>query len=126
MKLRLFKTSAIAGALAIAGAALPASASESLRVKVPFAFVLAGQEFSAGQYRVSQNDNGLVIVQGEGRAAAVLTVPADDAKRPEPSALRFTTNDSREYLVGVQVEGERGRTIPLTGYQEHKLTVATR
>ena len=77
MKRKTFKAIALASVLGIAGAALPASASEVLRVKVPFPFVLAGQEFSAGQYRVDQSDSGLIIVQGEGHAVAVLSIPAD-------------------------------------------------
>ena len=126
MKLRTFKTIALASALGIVGAALPASASQVLRVKVPFAFVLAGQEFSAGQYRVNQSDNGLIIVQGEGRAVAVLSIPSDLAKGSDTSSLHFATSDSREYLVGVQVMGEGTRAIPRSGYQERKLTVASR
>jgi hypothetical protein len=126
MKLRTFKTIAFAFAFAIAGAALPASASQVLRVKVPFPFMLGGQEFSAGQYRVDQSDNGLIIVQGEGRAAAVLSIPGDLAKRSDTSSLHFATSDSREYLVGVQVEGEGVRAIPRIGSQERRLTVASR
>jgi hypothetical protein len=126
MKLRTFKTIALASALAIAGAALPASASQVLRVKVPFSFVLAGQEFSAGQYKVDQSDSGLIIVQGEGRAVAVLSIPSDLTKRSDTSSLRFAKSESRAYLVGVQVEGEGSRAIPRTGYQERKLAVASR
>jgi hypothetical protein len=126
MKLRTFKTIAFASALAITGAALPASGGQVLRVKVPFPFVLGGQEFSAGQYRVDQSDNGLIIVQGEGRAVAVLSTPGDFARRPDTSSIHFARSDSREYLVGVQVEGEGVRTIQRSGSQERRLTVASR
>jgi hypothetical protein len=125
MKLNLFKTITLAGALVTSGAAFSASASENLRVTVPFSFVLAGQEFSAGKYRVQQRDNGLIIVQGEGRAAAVLGRPTDDPKHPS-TALVFSSGDSHEYLVGVQVEGAPSLSIPQTAYQQRKLTVATR
>ena len=91
----------------------------------PFPFILAGKEFSAGQYRVNQLDSGLIIVQGEGRAVAVLSVPSG-AKRPDISSLHFTTSDSREYLVGVQVQGEGARAIPRSRFQERKLTVGLR
>ena len=123
MKLISFRTIAFASVLGILGAELPACASETLRVNVPFPFILAGQEFSAGQYRVNQLDSGLIIVQGEGRAAAVLSIPSDPARRPDTSSLHFTTSDSREYLVGVQVQGEGARVIPRSGFQERKLTV---
>jgi hypothetical protein len=126
MKLRTFKTIGFASALGIVGAALPASASQVLRVKVPFSFTLAGQEFSAGQYRVDRSDNGLIIVQGEGRAVAVLSIPGDLAKPSDRSSLRFSKGETRAYLVGVQVEGEGTRSVPRTGYQERKMTVASR
>lgn len=126
MKLRTFKTLAIASALGIAGAVLPVSASQILRVKVPFSFVLAGQEFSAGQYKIDQSDSGMIIVQGEGRAVAVLSIPGDLAKPSDRSSLRFSKSESRAYLVGVQVEGENTRSIPRTGYQQRKMTVASR
>ena len=126
MKLKTIKTIALASVLAIVGAALPASASEALRVKVPFPFILAGQEFSAGQYRVNQLDSGLIIVQGEGRAAAVLSVPSNMVSRPDTSSVHFTTNNSREYLVGVQVEGEGVRAIPRAEFQERRLAMPLR
>ncbi len=126
MKLKTIKTIAFASVLGIGGAALSAPASEILRVNVPFPFILAGQEFSAGQYRVDQLDSGLIIVQGEGRAAAVLSIPSGTAQRPDTSSLHFTTSDSREYLVGVQVEGEGARAIPRAGLQERRLAMPLR
>jgi hypothetical protein len=126
MKLKTIKTIALASVLGLGGAALPAPASETLRVKVPFPFILAGQEFSAGQYRVNQLDSGLIIVQGEGRAAAVLSVPSGMAQRPDASSLHFATSDSREYLIGVQVEGEGARAIPRAGFQERRLGMPLR
>lgn len=126
MKLKTIKTVALASVLGIGGAALPAPASETLRVKVPFPFILAGQEFSAGQYSVNQFDSGLIIVQGEGRAAAVLSVPSGMAQRPDTSSLHFATSDSRKYLIGVQVEGEGARAIPRAGFQERRLAMPLR
>ncbi len=93
---------------------------------MPFSFVLAGQEFSAGQYKVDQSDSGLIIVQGEGRAVAVLSIPGDLSKPSDSSSLRFAKSESRAYLVGIQVEGEGTRAIPRVAYQERKLTVASR
>jgi len=126
MKLKTIKTIALASVLGIVGTALPTSASETLRVKVPFPFILAGQEFSAGQYRVNQLDSGLIIVQGEGRTAAVLSIPSGMPKRPDTSSLHFTTSDSREYLVCGQVEGEGARAIPRAGFQERRLAMPLR
>jgi len=123
MKFKTFKTITVASAWGILGAALPAPASEALRVIIPFPFILAGQEFSAGKYRVNQLDSGLIIVQGEGRAAAVLSIPSNLGKQPDTSSLHFKTSDSREYLVGVQVQGEGARSIPGGGFQARKMAV---
>jgi len=38
-----------------------ASSSQALQVHVPFSFMLAGEEFAPGNYRVQQNDNGLIF-----------------------------------------------------------------
>ena len=123
MKLKLFKSLAFTGV--VMGMALTASAEENMRVKVPFSFVLAGKEFAAGEYRVNENSNGLVIVQGAGQAAAVVTTPAES--KPGITGLRFTTADNHEYhLVGVEVDGQVGRAIPASTFQAHKLTIASR
>jgi hypothetical protein len=124
MKLNLFKTFTLAGAFLVSGAAFSASAGQRLHVNVPFSFVLAGQEFAPGQYRIDQSDNGLITVQGEGRAAVVLSVPSDSKKTTDISGLSFTSSQDREYLVGVHVEGERARAIPVTA--ERKLSITSR
>ena len=123
MKPIMFKSFALAAVLALSGAAFSASAGERLHVNVPFSFVVAGQEFSAGQYRVDQTDTGVIIVQGEGRAAAVLSVPAD-FKAGQTTGLKFTSSESRQYLSGLQVEGEVSRAIPLRVIAEHKLSLS--
>ncbi len=125
MKRKLFKSLAFTGV--VMGMALTASAEEHLRVNVPFSFVLAGKQFAAGQYTVNENNNGVVIVQGAGQAAAVVTTPAEYPKSGSPTGLRFTSANNREYyLVAVQVEGETSRAIPASSYQLHKLTIASR
>jgi hypothetical protein len=124
MKHKMFKTLALTGVLALSGAAFTASAGQSLRVNVPFSFVVAGQQFSAGDYRIAQTDSGLIIVQGGGQAAAVLSTPAESNAKAV-TGLRFSGNRSREYLVGVQVEGEAGRAIPLPAFQERKVTLSS-
>jgi hypothetical protein len=125
MKRNLFKALTLTGVLACSGAAFSASASQLLRVNVPFSFVLAGQQFAAGEYKVEQTTNGVIIVQGAGQAAAVLSIPAE-LRAHSTTGLTFTTSQSREYLVGVQVEGESNRAIPVHFDQTRKLTVASR
>jgi hypothetical protein len=125
MKRKLFKALTLTGVLACSGAAFSASASQTLRVNVPFSFMLAGQHFAAGEYKIEENNNGVIIVQGAGQAAAVLSVPAEFSAHAT-TGLRFTSSQSREYLVGVQVEGETSRAIPVHLDQDRKLTIATR
>ncbi len=51
--------------------------SPDLQVHVPFAFMVGTQQFAAGDYRVQQADSGVLFVQGEGKAVAAITLPAD-------------------------------------------------
>jgi hypothetical protein len=125
MKRKLFKSIALAALIGSFGAVLPASAGQLLRVNVPFSFVVAGKEFSPGQYRVEQAENGLIFVQGEGHAAAVMSYPGS-LDKSSGTGLRFTTDQSREVLVGVQIEGETSRAIPVRSFAERKLTISSR
>jgi hypothetical protein len=126
MKRTLFQALTLATVLAGSGALSSLSASEKLTVDVPFSFVVGSKEFAAGHYRVAENNDGTIYVQGEGQGAAVLSVPADLARAGVTTGLRFTANQSREYLTGVQVEGESSRTIPVKAFTDHKVTVSSR
>ena len=124
MKRNFLKTIAVAGAL-LAGS-LSASAAEHLKVNVPFSFVMAGLEFQPGQYTVDESNTGVLTVIGEGRGAAVLTIPAELSKAGSPAALRFVTDGHEYHLVGVQVEGSPSRAVDSQTYREHKLSIASR
>jgi hypothetical protein len=126
MKRTLFQALTLATVLAGSGALSSLSASEKLTVDVPFSFVVGSKEFAAGHYRVAENNDGTIYVQGEGQGAAVLSVPADVVRAGAATGLRFTANQSREYLTGVQVEGESSRTIPVKAFTDHKVTVSSR
>ncbi|MGA8029314.1 MAG: hypothetical protein WB992_19405 [Bryobacteraceae bacterium] len=111
------------GAAGIALCTVAATSAASLKAYVPFSFVVAGQEFAAGDYNVQENENGMILVRGAGQGAMVLSVPSD-AKAGAPASLRFARSQDREYLVGVKVEGEVGRSIPLHPNHERKLTLS--
>jgi hypothetical protein len=98
--MKLFKLGAI-GLLAFAAASSAATIADSMRIHVPFTFVIAGQEFAPGYYTVSESDMGIVTVQGGSKGAMALSVPAeyDLAKAP---GLRFTVSEQKRYLVGIQ------------------------
>jgi hypothetical protein len=122
--MNLFKTICACGVLALPPL-VSASSSQALQVHVPFAFVVAGQEFNPGDYRVQQQDNGIVFVQGNGKAAMALSSPCNLGKPGAPSSLQFTSDQQREYLVGVHVEGEPSRAIPVRFDEGRKLTLTS-
>ena len=119
--MKLFRTICVCGMLTLP-CLLSAASDRSLQVHVPFSFVIAGQEFNPGNYRVHQNDNGIVLVQGNGKAAMALSAPCTPAgKSGAPSSLQFTSNQQREYLVGIHVEGEPSRALPVHFEDSRKL-----
>jgi hypothetical protein len=124
MKRNFFKLVALGGVLM--GGSLSASAAEHLRVNVPFAFVLAGLEFQPGHYTVEETNSGILTVIGEGRGAAVLTIPAETSRTNASTALRFVTDGHEYHLVGVQVDGEQSRAIGSESYRDHKLSIGSR
>lgn len=108
------------GALA-SGSLLEASDySHSMRVNVPFSFVVAGQQFQAGEYDVRETTNGVITFQGAGKAIAVISSPLATPKWGEPAALRFSNTADRE-VVSVVLEGEGRRAVPVHNGQARKL-----
>ena len=123
--MKMFKTFGAFGVLAFADLAAAASTSHYLRVNVPFAFAMAGEQFLPGEYRVTESDNGVVLVQGSGKAAAVLTIPESMSRPGQANSLRFTsTPDGTSYLSGLAVEGEPTRAVPANKQLERKLALS--
>ncbi len=120
--MKLFRTIYAFGVLAIPSLVAAASSSQILQVHVPFSFVMAGQEFNPGDYRIQQSDNGIVLVQGNGKAAMALSAPCSFGKTGSPSSLQFNGNQEHEYLVGFHIEGEPSRAIPVRSEESRKLT----
>ena len=123
--MKLLRAICALSGLTLPSLALAASSGQALQVHVPFSFVLAGEEFAPGDYRVQQTDDGLIFVQGHGKAAMALSVPCSLGKPGTPSSLEFTSNQQREYLVGVNVKGEPSRAIPVHFDEMHKVTFAS-
>ena len=115
--MKMFQTLSSISVLALAGLASGATTSHYLRVNVPFSFIAAGQQFSAGEYNVSETDSGVLMLQGAGKAAAIITSPEALPKAGQPSSLRFTTHSSGRYLSSVEVEGEGTRAVPATALE---------
>jgi hypothetical protein len=124
--MRLFQAVFAAGCAAFPALLSAASPYDSIYVHVPFAFVAAGQSFSPGDYRVQCADSGLILIQGNGRAGATISVPGRLAKPGAPTALQFSSDGEREHLVAVQVEGEATRTIVSHPAETRKMVLSPR
>src|SRR5947209_15993799 len=105
---KLFQVIGFGCALA---AQTPVFASSNLQVNVPFSFVVAGKEMKPGSYTVKEDNQGVILVQGHGGSAFAVTIPSEAAGTAP--ALRFTSNDQVKYLVGVDMDGNQSRAIPV-------------
>jgi len=124
--MKLFQALLVLGSAALP-ALLPAAAPyDSLNVHVPFEFVAAGQSFSAGDYRIQRSDTGLILIQGNGKAAATISVPGSLAKPGATTGLRFSSDGQHQHLVSVQVEGETTRSILSPRAETRKLVLSSR
>jgi hypothetical protein len=112
------KSVVLAGAcLVLVGTAANAGAATFLDVKVPFAFVLNGKTFPAGEYTVAQDNMSPAVlsIRGENGAHAgsfVLTEPADglDPAGSAP-ALGFTRYEKEYRLSSIWRSGSQGFEI---------------
>jgi len=111
MKLDMFKTAVLGSVITLCGAVFPASAAEGLHVSVPFSFMVGGTKMPAGDYSVTQSENGMVTLSGSKASAMVLTVPADYSKS-NTTGLNFTSSADSPVLTGIQVSGSVSREIP--------------
>jgi hypothetical protein len=124
--MKLFQALFVAGS-ALLPALLPAATPyDTLSVHVPFEFVAAGQSFPAGNYRIHRGDNGLIMIQGNGKAAATISVPGAMMKSGDAAGLKFLSDGKREHLVGVQVEGEAVHTLLSPANESRKVALSTR
>jgi hypothetical protein len=107
----------LAGAfLLFAGATANASEGFAFEVKVPFPFVVTGQTFPAGQYRVEeQADGSVLLLRGEKGNHVVTFLTTTPAIRPEPAgtkpALTFTRGEKQYRLSSVWESGSDGWSI---------------
>src|ERR1700761_7395494 len=105
--MKMFKTVAMTGALAITSLVPAFAQTELMRVTVPFSFLVGTQKMAAGQYDVqTEQANGLVTIQGEGRGVAVITSPFSEAPADGKSSLIFENTEAGPRLVRVQLDGE--------------------
>ena len=122
--MKLFQALFVVGSAALPALLPAASPYDSIYVHVPFEFVAAGQSFSPGDYRIHRSDSGLILIQGNGKAAATISVPGSVAKPGTATGLTFSSDGERQHLVSVQVEGETTRSI-LSHTEESRKVVLT-
>lgn len=124
MKQNMFKTIVLSSVMTISAAVLPASAAERLHVTVPFSFVVGGAKMAAGDYNITESENGMVTLVGAKTSAMVLTVPAEYSKGSS-TALSFTSSDSNPVLTSIQVSGSLSRGIPQHSSTERKAVLSS-
>jgi hypothetical protein len=107
-----------AGAILLCAAGTArASASTVLEAKVPFPFVVNGQNFPAGTYTVQRDDmsSSVVLIRGENNnhvAAFAATTP-DGGHHPAGSrpALTFARHDNQYQLSSIWESAREGSDI---------------
>jgi len=124
--MKLFQALLVIGSAAFPALLPAASPYDSLYVHVPFEFVAAGQSFSPGDYRIQRADSGLILIQGNGKAAATISVPGSLAKPGTATGLTFSSDGQREHLVSIQVEGETTRSILSDTENTRKVALTSR
>ena len=102
------------GLLAVAGGTAQGG---EVDVKVPFAFVVQGHEFPAGEYRVERDSatSPVVLISGEKGIHAkmfVMTMPAEgQAPSGNEPMLTFNRHENQYQLIDIWESGQ-GREIP--------------
>ncbi|HEY7210751.1 MAG TPA: hypothetical protein VH477_10810 [Bryobacteraceae bacterium] len=123
--MKMFKTFGLMAVIASGSLVEASEYSHSMRVNVPFAFAVDGQHFAPGEYDVRETASGVITLQGEGKAVAVISIPLASPKAGDVSSLRFRNNAARD-LEAVALEGEGRRGIPVRASGERKLTFAAK
>ena len=96
-----------AAILVFAGGTAQAGTSNMLEAKIPFPFVVHGQNFPAGKYRVQRDDQSqsILLIRGEGsnHAAAFVSTVLDGGHDPAGSrpVLLFKRYENQYRLASV-------------------------
>lgn len=125
MKQNMFKTLVLGSVITLTGAVLPAAAAERLHVSVPFSFMVGGAKLPAGEYNITQSENGMVIMSGNKASAMFLTVPAESTKGGATS-LSFTSSNAAPVLTGIQISGSVSREIPIRNSDRKAILASAR
>ena len=112
--MRTFKTSATLAAAFVGLFVGSASAQETLVAKIPFSFVVHGEDFPAGRYNVS-TEGGVLTIRGTDNGAGMfaLTIHADgrDPAGDQP-VLVFTRYENTYRLSEIWESSADGFALP--------------
>jgi hypothetical protein len=112
--MRTIKTSAVLAAALLGMFVGTARAQETVVAKVPFPFVVRGEEFAAGRYGIS-TEEGVLSIRGldNGGGGFAMTRPADgrDPAGSEPS-LVFIRYENQYLLSEIWDSSTEGFAIP--------------
>jgi hypothetical protein len=121
--MRAIKTAMVLAVTFLGIFAGSARAQERVVVKVPFKFMMRGQEFSAGRYGISR-EGFMLAVRGmdNGSGGFALAVPADgqDPAGDQPALVFTRGEDGREYELSEIWESDtEGLAIPEPSAASH-------
>lgn len=97
------------------GATANAAVSDRVEVRVPFPFVVNGQDLPAGHYTVEHESGSVLLIHGVGSnhaTAMVMTLPAagTDSAGSTP-ALEFARREGQPRLMSVWESGRLGWNV---------------
>ena len=103
----------MAAATMVAGAVVPAGASQEVAARVPFDFVVGGVRLPAGRYVITQGQGALVSVESTDRrhSAFVLMNAMAADKAGQGARLVFERVGGEHFLSQVVGGGRDGREV---------------
>jgi hypothetical protein len=125
--MRKLKTSAVLAAALLGMFVGSARAEETVVAKVPFPFVLRGQEFRAGRYSIS-TEQGMLMIRGidnTGGAFALTVSAAGYDPIGDQPALVFVRYENGYRLSQVWPSSTEGLTVQDPSVVEHHASAAS-
>ena len=119
----------LAAAAIVVGGASAAQAQDRVDAKVPFAFVVNGEQLPAGSYEVKDMSEGpdvLTIASTDGqKAVSVMTIPSSSSTKEGDPTLRFDTINNQHVLIGSDFgDGDSRQIVPNTSNADQALVTA--
>jgi hypothetical protein len=109
-----YKTSAVMAAAFVGLFVGSARAQEVVVAKIPFPFVVNGEQLPAGQYQITDNGEGVLAIRGTDKNSSMFAI-APLAGGHDPAghapALVFTRHENVYRLSEVWESGDEGREL---------------